>query len=283
MAQRPGPFHRCTPGPPLSEFVDFFWSYERYAPAHRLERLLPTGTSELVFSVDASGRAASGVSGVRSTSHLLDTSTPFSVIAVHFRPGGGFPFFGVPGTELHNQSVTLDLLWGRDAASVRDRLWEADSAEERFKVLEEALRMAARGCFERHPAVRYALDAFDRSNGARPVGGVIERIGLSARRFGDLFRAEVGLSPKAFCRIRRFNTVLTRIERLTDVDWTGVALSCGYFDQAHFNHDFRAFAGLTPSAYLRDRMSRTHVLVSGAGRDVPVDIEPTTRSNEAVK
>jgi AraC-like DNA-binding protein len=112
--------------------------------------------------------------------------------------------------------------------------------------------------------VRYALDAFDRSHGVRPVGDVIQRIGLSPRRFGELFRSEVGLAPKAFCRIRRFSEVLKRIEPLTEVDWADVALSCGYFDQAHFNHDFRACAGLTPSAYLRDRMSRTHVVVSGA-------------------
>jgi AraC-like DNA-binding protein len=98
----------------------------------------------------------------------------------------------------------------------------------------------------------------------RRVGDVVQGIGLSLRRFGELFGSEVGLPPKAFCRIRRFNEVLRRVERCIDVDWADVAASCGYFDQAHFNHDFRAFAGLTPSAYLRDRMSRTHVVVSDA-------------------
>jgi transcriptional regulator GlxA family with amidase domain len=57
--------------------------------------------------------------------------------------------------------------------------------------------------------------------------------------------------------------VLRRIEGVTDVDWADVALSCGYFDQAHFNHDFRAFAGLSPSTYLRHRVTRTHVAVIG--------------------
>jgi transcriptional regulator GlxA family with amidase domain len=158
--------------------------------------------------------------------------------------------------------VTLDLVWGGYAASVTDRLWEATTAESRFQVLEEALLSKARDGLDRHPAVRYALDVFDRTNGARTVGDVVQGIGISSRRFWELFRNEVGLSPKAFCRIRRFNEVLTHIERLTTVDWLDVALSCGYFDQAHFNHDFRAFAGLSPSAYLRDRMSRTHVVVT---------------------
>jgi AraC-like DNA-binding protein len=262
MAQSSGPFHLYRPGPPLSEFVDSFWIYEGYAPRHGRERLLPTGTMDLVFRVDANGRVATSVAGARSESLLLDTSTPFSVIAVHFRPGGGFPFFGAPSIEFHNRSVTLDLVWGRYAASVRDCLWEANTAGSRFQILEEALLTKARGRFERHPAVRYALDVFDRSNGARPVGDVVQGIGISSRRFWELFRNEVGLSPKAFSRIRRFNEVLGKIERLTTVDWLDVALSCGYFDQAHFNHDFRAFAGLSPSAYLRDRKSRTHVVVS---------------------
>lgn len=263
MAQGPGPFHIHRPGPPLSEFVDFFWIYEGYAPSHSRERLLPTGTSELIFKLDANGEAASGISGARSESAMLEMSAPFSVIAVHFRPGGAFPFFGVPSTELCNCSETLDLLWGGYAASVRDRLWEADTADQRFFILEEALLTTARGRLERHAAVRYALEEFERSNGCQPVSAVVQRISLSSRRLGQLFRSEVGLSPKTFCRIRRFGHVLKRVEQLNHVDWADVALSCGYFDQAHFNHDFRAFAGLSPSEYLRDRMSRTHVVVSG--------------------
>src|SRR5262249_31476086 len=140
---------------------------------------------------------------------------------------------------------------------VRDRVWEAATAEQRFAIIEAALGM--RRARDRHPAVRYAVTTFDRSRGARRVSDVVARIGLSSRRFVELFRAEGGLAPKILCRLRRSNEVLRRIEHTTDVDWTDLALSCGYFDQAHFNHDFRAFAGLSPSAYLRHRISRMHV------------------------
>jgi AraC-like DNA-binding protein len=263
MAQDSGQLHVGKPGPPLSEFVDTFWICQDYVQPHAQERLLPTGAMQLVFALDAEGRALSGVAGARSEVATLDTSRPLSAIGVHFRPGGGFPFFGLPAGELHNRNVPLDVLWGGSAATVSDRLWEAETPERRFRILEGALLDRARDRLDGHPAVRYALDQFDRSNGARPVGDVVQRIGVSPRRFIELFRNQVGLTPKAFCRIRRFNEALRRIERLTDVDWVDIALSCGYFDQAHFNHDFRAFSGINPSTYLRHRTSRTHVAVTG--------------------
>jgi len=75
------------------------------------------------------------------------------------------------------------------------------------------------------------------------------------------------MTPKQYCRIRRFQRALTMTNRGRPVDWTGVALDCGYFDQAHFIHDFRSFAGLTPTAYQSARTAfQNHVkfLQSGA-------------------
>jgi AraC-like DNA-binding protein len=143
---------------------------------------------------------------------------------------------------------TMDVVFTLDAksralsgVSGRDQLWEARTAEARFLILEQALLATARGRFDRHPAVTHAMALFDRSNGRISVGDVVRR---------------TGLSPKRYCRVRRFNNVLRRIEPVADIDWTDVAHGCGYFDQAHFNHDFRAFAGLSPSEYLRCRVAR---------------------------
>jgi AraC-like DNA-binding protein len=61
------------------------------------------------------------------------------------------------------------------------------------------------------------------------------------------------MTPKLYCRVRRFQAALSLMARQADVDWAQVALACGYFDQAHFNRDFRAFAGVTPTAYLLQR------------------------------
>ena len=78
-----------------------------------------------------------------------------------------------------------------------------------------------------------------------------------------VIRDEVGLTPKLYSRIERFQHVLRSVELCDEVDWVGVATSCGYFDQAHFIHDFREFTGLRPSDYLGLRIAgqRSHVRV----------------------
>src|SRR5438874_3364534 len=111
MAQNPQSMRQLTPPFPLSQFVDCFWIHSGYSPSHTRERVLPTGTIDLVFALGSDGRASSAVAGARSHFLELDTSRPFSAVGVHFKPGGGAPFFGVPGSELRNQSVMLDLLW----------------------------------------------------------------------------------------------------------------------------------------------------------------------------
>jgi AraC-like DNA-binding protein len=262
VTTNPPVVRRLAPPLPLSRFVDCFWIQYGYSGPQARERVLPTGTMDLVFAMDGEGRAASTIAGARSEFLDLDTSRPFSAIGIHFRPGGGSPFFGVPTSEVRNQNVALDLLWGSFATMTADRLWAAGTPKEQFRILEDALLDKGRGRLVFHPAVQYAVDLIERSSGALSVNDLVERIGMSSRRFLDVFRSEVGLSPKAFCRVRRFATVLRRIERVIDVDWVEVALSCGYFDQAHFNHDFRAFSGLSPSVYLRQHISRTHVVIT---------------------
>jgi len=252
------------PRPPLSNFVELLWLYEGYTQPHDKERLLPNGAMELVVNLkdDAariydrrdsskfqSTRGALLV-GVQSEFFVIDTAQQQSVIGAHFKPGGAFPFFNLPAGEFHNQHLSLDLVWGTAAGEMGDRLLEAPTPASKFQVLEESLMAHARKPLVRHPAVNFALQEFGDSRRRTPsIAEVTGRIGLSSRRFIDVFNDQVGLTPKLFCRVQRFQNVLHRIGLGRDVDWTAVALSCGYFDQAHFIHDFKAFSGLSPTAY----------------------------------
>jgi AraC-like DNA-binding protein len=256
-----------VPQPALSNFVELFWLYEGYSQPHDKERLLPDGSMELVINLNEDQsrvydrhnptqyHATRGavLVGAQSEFFVIDTAEQLSVIGVHFKPGGAFPFFKLPAGELHNQHVALDLLWGAAAGELRDRLLEAPTPETKFRILEECLLAQAAKPLLRHPAVHFALRVFGDQQGTPSIADVTGQIGLSSRRFVDVFANEVGLTPKLFCRVRRFQKVLRSIGTGQQVDWAGVALECGYFDQAHFIHDFRAFSGLSPTAYAAHR------------------------------
>ena len=248
-----------VPRPPLSDHVAFFWAFDAYGGPHARERVLPTATSELVVAL-SDDRVHPVICGAHSESFVIDIASRPALIGVHFKPGTAVPFLKMPANELCNTRVFLDALWGGAAPELRERLLEARTWPARFHVLERALLAQLTGPTRRHPAVAFALSAIQAVPHARTIGQLTERIGLSSRRFIEVFSAEVGLTPKLFCRVHRFQQVLAMIERDEHIDWTDVALACGYYDQAHFIHDFRAFSGINPTAYVRVRgPQRNHI------------------------
>jgi AraC-like DNA-binding protein len=155
----------------------------------------------------------------------------------------------MPAVELQNQHVALGDLWGARAGELREQVQAAVTPQCKVKVLERFLTAQAFKPLLRNPAVCFAVHEFQRAE-APAVGAVTGQIGMSSRRFIHLFSQEVGLAPKLFSRVQRFQQVLQIVQRRSDVDWIEIALSCGYFDQAHFIHDFKEFSGINPTAYL---------------------------------
>jgi AraC-like DNA-binding protein len=248
--------------PPLSRFVDFCWLAEGYVQPHAAERVLPTGCADLILSLDEHA-GSDIVAGPRSCAIVIDTSRSLSFIGVRFKPGGAFPFLGLPVRELQDRGVEPAFLWGAKARTLREQLLHSPSPEARFGILERFLLDRLHDSRVRHPAVQYAVDTIEQSEGAATIAAIVDRTGLSARRFIATFRDEVGLAPKVFCRLARFRRVIDSLRAAQAVDWADIALECGYFDQSHFIHDFRAFAGVSPSAYLRQRTSSAnHIRVA---------------------
>jgi AraC-like DNA-binding protein len=254
-------FRQHVPPPPLSEFVDSFWVYENSAHAHTMERILPSGSLSAIINLhEDSVRAydrdnpshfeslcGSLFVGAHSEYMVIDTACQAAVLGIQFKPGGAFPFLNMPANELQDLHVPLETLWKADGASLRARLLDAPTPEEKFRVLERCLLAQVKSSLGPNPMVGFALREFRRN---RTVSEVISQIGLTPKRFIDIFRREVGLTPKLYSRIHRFQEVLRNIRAGKQVSWADTAVSCGYFDQAHFVHDFRAFSGITPTEYV---------------------------------
>jgi AraC-like DNA-binding protein len=260
------PHKLVKPGPPLSRFVELIWYYESAPQPHRKERLMPDGCVSLVINLAENQTRlydpddlrkmqtfnGVSVSGPRTKSFAIDTDEQTCVLGVSFRPAGASPFLRLPSDELHNQHVGLDDLWGRLAFELRERVLSAPTATEKLRIVELALLERAAGMFEPQPVVEYAVTNFLAQPATSRIAQVADKTGFSARRFIELFKQHVGISPKLFCRVRRFQSVLEKITIGKPVRWSDVAADCGYYDQAHFIHDFRNFSGINPSKYLRD-------------------------------
>jgi AraC-like DNA-binding protein len=255
-----------VPRPPLNEFIELLWFHEGFNADHRLERVLPDGSMELIINLRDEDRHVfdrvthrprqsyrrSWLSGPHSEFIIIDTAHNASMIGAHFKPGGAKAFFHLPLCELRNSVVNLDTLWNDDAQNLRDQLLEAPNPAAKFRILEEALLARWRNVASRHRAVLHALECFAREPQSVTVGQVTAEIGLSARRFIEVFTEQIGMTPKVFCRVRRFQNAINEIQRSRAVVWADVATGCGYYDQAHFINDFRAFCGITPGDYLKE-------------------------------
>jgi AraC-like DNA-binding protein len=259
-------FRTYTPRPPLSHFVVFLWYYEGDEMPHAKERILPDGRMELLINLredrlqvydgehpDRFERLPGAIlSGVYTRSFVIDTTCQEKIMGVNFRPGGAFPFFKLPANELQNIHVSLDELWSSVAGELRERLLAAVTIEERFHLLESYLSAQVARIPALHPAVVFALRQFQRPYPIT-VAAVIEQTGFCARRFIQLFSEEVGMTPKVFCRIQRFHHAIKRLHQGCYDELSALAADCGYYDQAHFTHDFKAFSGINPTEYLISR------------------------------
>jgi AraC-like DNA-binding protein len=283
-------YRRYTPPPPLATLVGCLWYSEGLEGAHERERLLPNGESGIVFDLreepvrdySPANRAGAGARfetsapaifcGARTDCFVIDTSRQQRVVGIQFRPGGAFAFLGMPAGEVANDTYSLEDIWPGQALRLREALMDAPSVGAMFSMLERALtarlgqssdKRPSSGRYSDgrysggpnsalHPAVAYALDRLASPAEGVRVRDITDRIGLSSRRFIELFRDQTGLTPKAFHRVRRFQQVLQALHRRVpaDGDLTAVAYHCGYYDQPHFIHDFRLFSGMTPGEYL---------------------------------
>jgi AraC-like DNA-binding protein len=261
---------RYRPKPPLTALVECLWYWQGAPGPHLQERLLPQGQAAMILNLrdqpiaiyeDHGGARHYGtavLSGARSNCFTIDCNQQEHVVGVQFAPGGASPFFRMPISELEDASFDMADLWGAEAGWVRERILAAPTPRAMLEVLatclEERLGTYTRAGFGHtvrlHPAVVYMARELDICDGPGRVQTVTGKIGMSQRRVAQLFHEQVGVSPKTFHRVRRFQHTLARLRGVQHVNWADLAAECGYYDQAHLSHDFRHIADMTPSAYL---------------------------------
>lgn len=186
------------------------------------------------------------VQGMHTRPFGLDRADQQAVIGAVLEPTAAGAFCATPANLLAEQHVALEDLWSSAAAGeLADRLRQVATADARLDCLERILIARLGPADPPDALVRAALHRM--ASPGDTITILADDFGISVRRFRRRFRAEVGLNPKAMAGVLRFQRSLTALRR-GDRLWE-VALDCGYYDQAHFTHEFRSLSGVTPVAY----------------------------------
>lgn len=255
----------ALPRGPLGDLVEAVWA-SRGEGVFTQEEILPRTPTEVLFALgethwlrdraDPSRDRAytrAFVSGLQRGPLAVESPPDAEMAGVRLRPAGAAAFLRDTPAAIAGAVIDLDLLLGRGVESLRDRLASTPDLDRRALLLAAAVERHLAGGRPLPAPVRFALDQLVSTRGAAPIRELVRASGWSHRHFTESFRAGIGLPPKAFARIARFEAAFVRLQSAARPRWAELALDCGYFDQAHMIRDFRELAGATPTEVLRRR------------------------------
>lgn len=232
--------------------------------------LLPDGSTTLVFRLRDGDRADLVVLGPQT--RALYKRAPRCLLAaqVVFRPGGAYPFFGVPMDELADRMVPARDLWGSHADALVEQLVAVATGAslDRARACSEAIERALEGRLQGPDMFEPASAAVARaavrqlSLGGTTLEETASALHISPRNLRRAFVATVGVSPKRYARITRFQRVVSNLE-VARGSWSEVALASGYCDQPHLVREFRELAGVSPVAFMKRRAPAAIAIARG--------------------
>ena len=231
----------ARPAEPLRAYVRQYAAWFDRSREVVSRRHLPSGHVPLIINFDAPVRERKGGSA-EWTEHRTFTAV------------GARLFYNRPLGQLANRSVALTDLIGRAAERLAAQLFDASTWEERFAVLDREIASTVFAASPVPAEVSWAWRALTRSEGRVRIADLVRHVGWSERHFATQFRDQLGLTPKAFARVLRFGRAVRTLSSEHSATLADVALSCGYYDQAHFTRDFQEFAGVTPLTLLGRRL-----------------------------
>ena len=255
--------HYHIPIHPLNRFIASFTYYKGYTPGYSINRYLPDGNIEIIIDLTAEPKYIYDnttlrhkqecknvwISGIRNNYITIPSGLNAEMFIIEFKKGMAYSFTGMPLTEITEQVINADLLPLKTFTQLREILLNTVQPAEMFSIAEKLLLARFGSRLIENPFVYFAVNKMLTSPSALTIKSIAGKTGYSAKHFIKIFSDNVGVTPKLFMRIMRFQKAIGEMEIQNTVNWAGLALDCGYYDQAHFIADFKKFSGFTPVEY----------------------------------
>jgi AraC-like DNA-binding protein len=250
------------PHPALRPYITLYCGYDERSVAGRRMQVphpdvvLVIGLGPTLHVADPRRPADSTIerlafaAGVHDAYVFTDSSEPTRGLQVNLTPIGAHLLFGVPMDSLANRVVDLADLFGADAPRLIERLYEAGTWSLRFDILDEVILKRVTSARAPNRLVVRAAHVLRATRGAASIARLARDLECSQRHLIATFREEVGVTPKTYARIVRFDHAVKRLRQADGLRWAEIADASGYYDQAHLIRDFHEFAGQTPGQFI---------------------------------
>jgi AraC-like DNA-binding protein len=266
-------YHQARP-PHLAGLVEFIWLFDGSMTCLR-ERTFPNGLLEVIVHLGERYRVVEErgvwvcpqtcVTGLQLEHLIVEApSHQTRVLGIRLTPAGAYALFARPMHELACLTVDLEDLTGSAARELADECHTAQSSEECLHAAAAWVQARFERAVRLDPGIAWLLGEIQRHRGAVSIGALRGRTGYSKTRLAATFQQQVGVTPKQFARVIRFNHALKRIHSGV-ASLTDIALDTGYYDQPHMNAEFKALSGYTPSEFLSSARYPNSVSVAEAG------------------
>lgn len=258
----------------LSKHIDSAFYLGSYNPEHEIERLIPDGTLSLVIELDYKERFIydnssfeavqtcrySWLSGMQNKYISISALPNTELVAIRFKPGGFFPFINSSVYKLYNRVISASEYFPDSIDELRASIIHQENVKDKLNLVQEWLDDNYKSAESINTSIYNACLKIVSNPTLNTLHQFKSDIRYSEKQFIHHFKIQVGITPKIFQRIIRFNQILPKLQGKETIEWTQISEECGYFDQSHFIRDFKRFSGFNPSEFLVSSSGRTNFI-----------------------
>jgi len=271
-------YREIMPSAPLREYINCYWIIssddEEMVPAE-WDRTLPDGSLEIVIQLqdemhrkhphgEPEEEEKNILIGQVTEPYLFAPAGNTHMLGIRFFPHTAHYFFDFPASDITDTYLDLTLVWNKHwIERLKNKTRESENYSETVNQLEHILieKLGNRDHTRSDRYFSHACKTIMNYGGKVPIADISNNIGISTRYLEQLFQQKLGISPKLFSSVIRFQQVFKFFNNPGPIMFTGIAYKAGYYDQAHFNREFKRFSGISPHQYIQEHHPFTRYFI----------------------
>lgn len=247
------------PGFPLSKYIDYLYCYSGETMGIK-QRLIPDGKTDLLLNFDSSIYIFDSYSkrtsikksifkGLIKTPYTFEFGKNLNIIGIRFLPFGLSVMFGIPEKEISTNPVEANLIIGNKLKEIEEKVFYETDISGKLKIIEKWLLDCFVSAYQHKLSLPRKLESLNVSKGLIKINDIFEN-GADYKKAQRTFREYIGISPKLYARMLRFESIHNELRNLKQFDWMNIVAKYNFHDQSHLIKEFKFFTGITPNEFI---------------------------------